>query len=73
MEDECTKLDLLKKKAFVAATRRRPGNMQQFYILGFIMTQRMAGNHHFSIQVCMAHVDQDRSHTYHFQRTPTQP
>lgn len=31
----------------------------------------MAGNHHFSRQVCTARVDQDPSHTYHFQRTPT--
>lgn len=59
------KRDLLKKKAFVAATTRCPANMQQFYILGFIMTQSMAGNHHFSIPVCMAHVDQDPSHTCH--------
>lgn len=35
------------------------------------MTQSMARNHHFSIQVCMAPADQDPSHTYHFQRTPT--
>lgn len=35
------------------------------------MTQRMAGDHHVSMQVCMVHVDRDPSHTSHFQRTAT--